>query len=155
MEIRLFFIAMTLWIIPVFGFAQRQGPGPISKETRERIEAQRIGFITQKLNLSSEEATKFWPIYNDYKNSLKEMKDDFERPDLMSITDDEASAIIDRHFQQEQKRMDLQKNLVAQLRKVISPRKIILLQASEREFNRELLRKAGGFGPGPDHDKRN
>jgi hypothetical protein len=153
MKFKYLVIALT-FIIPVLGFAQPQGP--LSKEARRRIEAQRIGFITQKLDLSTDEATKFWPAYNEYKDALKDMKDDMERPDLMTITDDEANTIIDRHVIQEQKRLDLQKKLIADLRKVISPRKIILLQASEREFNRGLLKRANGMNPqGPQRDQKN
>jgi len=144
MKIRFFLTGLTLLIISVTGFSQGPGPGPLSKEARQRIEAQRIGFITQKLNLTPEEATKFWPIYNEYKDALRDMKDDMERPDLMSITDDEATAVIERHLQQEQKRLELKKKLFSQLRNVISSRKIILLQASEREFNRELLQRVSG-----------
>ena len=144
MKIRIFLTGLTLLMISVTGFSQGPGPGPLSKEARQRIEAQRIGFITQKLNLTPEEATKFWPIYNEYKDALRDMKDDMERPDLMSITDDEATAVIERHLQQEQKRLELKKKLFSQLRNVISSRKIVLLQASEREFNRELLQRVSG-----------
>lgn len=153
MKFKYLIIALS-FLIPVLGFAQPQGP--LSKEARQRIEAQRIGFITQRLDLSPEEASKFWPVYNSYKDALKDMKDDMERPDLMNITDAEANTIIDRHVLQEQKRLDLQKKLIADLRKVISPRKIILLQASEREFNRGLLKRANGMNAqGPPREKMN
>ncbi len=144
MKIKLFIVGLTLLMIPILGFSQPpggDGPGPLSKEAREKIESQRIAFITQKLNLSPEEATKFWPVYNQYKDALKDMRDELERPDLMTITDDEAKAIIDKHLQQEQKRLDLKRKLFADLQKVISDRKIIMLQMAEREFNRELLRR--------------
>lgn len=153
MKLKSLVIALT-FIIPVLGIAQPQGP--LGKEARQRIEAQRIGFITQRMNLTPDEATRFWPIYNEYKDALRDMKDDMERPDLMNITDDEANVIIDRHVQQEQKRLEMQKKLIVDLRKVISPRKIILLQASEREFNKGLLRKVNEMNPqGPPRDKRN
>jgi len=152
-KINFFIIGLTLLIIPVIGFTQR--PGPLSKETRERIEAQRIGFITQKLRLTPDEATKFWPVYNEYKDALKDMRDDIERPDLMNITDDEANAIIERHLLQEQKRLELKKTLFARLRNVISPRKVLMLQAAEMEFNRELLRKANVITPAVKHEKMN
>jgi len=147
MKSKLLIPGLTLLIIPVLAFSQQPGPGPLSKEARQRIEAQRIGFITQKLNLTPDEATKFWPVYNEYKDALKDMRDDFERPDLMNITDDEAATIIDRHLQQEQKRLEMKKKLFNDLRKVISPRKIILLHAAEREFNRELLQRVSSRGP--------
>src|ERR1700751_2005111 len=36
-----------------------------------RLEALKIAYITNKLNLSPEEAQKFWPIYNQYALELK------------------------------------------------------------------------------------
>ena len=117
-------------------------PGQMGREARERIEAQRIAFITQELSLTPDEATRFWPLYNEYKDALRGMRDEFERPDLDNIADEEASAIIERHLQQEQKRLELKRNLLTRLKAVISPRKVLMLQKAEMEFNRELLRKA-------------
>ena len=31
---------------------------------RERLDAYKIAFFTKRLNLSSQEAEKFWPVYN-------------------------------------------------------------------------------------------
>jgi hypothetical protein len=31
-----------------------------------RIEALKIAYLTKKLNLSPEEAQRFWPVYNNY-----------------------------------------------------------------------------------------
>jgi hypothetical protein len=147
MKSKYLFPGLILFILPLIGFSQDPGPGPLSKEARQRIEAQRIGFITQKLNLTPDEAAKFWPIYNQHKEALRDMRDEMERPDLMNITDDEATVIIEKHLQQEQKRLELKKKLYSQLRTVITPRKIILLHTAEMEFNRELLRRANGKGP--------
>ena len=120
-------------------------PGQMGREGKQRIESQRIAFITQKLNLTPDEATRFWPLYNEYRDALKDLRDDFERPDLMTISDDEASKLIEQHLQMETKRVELKRNLLTRLRTVISPRKILLLHAAENEFNRELLRKAQEF----------
>ena len=135
-------VATCMFVLPLCLSAQRQGPGSLKAESRDRIEAQRVAFITQKLNLSPDEAAKFWPIYNEHKDALKDMRDDIERPDLMSVSDDEANGVIERHLQQEQKRLDMKRALYVKLRTVIGPRKILLLHATEKEFNRELLRRA-------------
>jgi len=37
----------------------------------ERLEAMKIGFITERLNLSSDEAKVFWPVYNKFTDDLK------------------------------------------------------------------------------------
>ncbi len=54
-------------------------PPMMNKEARERIEAQRIAFITDQLHLTPDEAARFWPIYNEYKDGLKDLRDEFER----------------------------------------------------------------------------
>ena len=43
----------------------------------ERLNAYKIGFFTKRLNLTSQEAEKFWPVYNEYqkqKNSIQQEK---------------------------------------------------------------------------------
>jgi hypothetical protein len=116
-------------------------PGYVSKETRERIESQRIAFITQRLALTPEEATQFWPIYNEYKNALKDMRDELERPDLETISDQEAERVIEQHLKQEQQKSDLKRNLFTRLKPIVGARRVLLLQKAEMEFNRELLRR--------------
>jgi len=146
MKIKFLLTAAGFMLLQCMIMAQR--PAPHSKgESRERIEAQRIAFITQKLQLTPDEASKFWPIYNEHKDQLKDMRDDFERPDLMNVSDDEARAIIERHLQQEEKRLEMKRTLFNRLRSVIGARKVLLLQAAEKEFNRELLRKANAVRP--------
>ena len=34
----------------------------------EKFSTYKIGFFTKKMNLTSQEAEKFWPVYNDYQN---------------------------------------------------------------------------------------
>lgn len=111
-------------------------------QARERIEAQRVAFITQQLRLTPDESARFWPVYNEYREALRDMREELERPDLENLTDDEATALIDRHIRQEQRKLDLKINLLTRLRPILPARKIIRLHAAEQAFNRELLRRA-------------
>ena len=52
-------IPILILFISVSAFAQR------GEKMNERIKAQKIAFITEKLSLTSEEAQEFWPIYNE------------------------------------------------------------------------------------------
>ena len=45
-----------------------------SQEKNERIEALKVAYITKQLQLTSQEAEKFWPVYKDYFNELKQAK---------------------------------------------------------------------------------
>jgi hypothetical protein len=47
----------------------QQGPGP-----RVNAEALKVAFITRQLNLSVEEAQKFWPVHNSYMEELKKAR---------------------------------------------------------------------------------
>ena len=40
----------------------------IAQGNNDKIDAYRVAFLTQELQLSSDEAQKFWPIYNDIKD---------------------------------------------------------------------------------------
>ena len=40
----------------------------------ERIKAFKTGYLTQELDLSSAEAEKFWPIYNEYEKKMFELR---------------------------------------------------------------------------------
>jgi hypothetical protein len=84
-------------------------------------------------------------VYNEYRDALKDMREDIERPDLENISDEEATKAIDQHLQMEQKRLDLKRNLTSRLKGIISPRQTLQLFAAERQFNRELLKKAQEF----------
>ena len=142
MKIRFIISALIVLNAMVWTHAQ---PGMMSPEARERIESQRIAFITQKVHLTPDQATKFWPVYNEYRDALKDMREDFERPDLENISDEEATKVIDHHLQREQKRLDLKRNLTTRLKGVISARQTLQLFAAEMQFNRELLKKAQEF----------
>jgi len=139
MDIRIFLIPILLVAATLTGMSQ---PAYMSKDVREQIEAQRVAFITRQLNLTPAEAASFWPIYNEYRDALKEMRDEFERPDLETISDEEAVKVIEHHLQQEQRKLELKRALLTRLRTVVSAKKVLMLHQAENEFNRELLRRA-------------
>ena len=61
-------------MILAFGFGTyaqnlRQGGG-----RPETVEAIKIAYFTRKLNLTPEEAQKFWPVYNQYADELKQLR---------------------------------------------------------------------------------
>ena len=64
-----------------------------NQDRNERIEATRIAFITERLNLSSKEATVFWPVYNEFSNQLKKIRqaEKMKYPRMLVVGDKEAS----------------------------------------------------------------
>jgi hypothetical protein len=135
---RLIIPILTLFIC-FNAYSQRDG------KMHERIKAQKVAFITERLNLSPEEAQKFWPIYNAFENKankirqndLREVRQAMQRGNL---TDNEAQRILDQFMNAEEHLFEAKKQLVKDLREVIPPQKIIQLKATEDAFNKKLMK---------------
>ena len=52
--------------ISLTAFAQKENsPSPNHKKHLERFQAEKVAFLTQKMDLTVTEAEAFWPIYNE------------------------------------------------------------------------------------------
>jgi len=119
-----------------------------SQESKsDKVEALKIAFLTNKLELTSKEAQTFWPLYNEYNTKMEKLrkskKSDFE--DLKNkgenVSDKEIESSINEVFATKQKELDLQKEYYEKYTKVLSMKKVALLYQAENQFKRELLRK--------------
>lgn len=113
------------------------------RDKKEKIKALKIAFISQKLSLTTEQAEKFWPIYNKYEDkivALKEtqLKQRFQKKEL---TDEEALKQIEEAEAAEVEIMSLKKKMRAELIPVIGADKVVELQKIEHEFHKKLLEK--------------
>ena len=111
-----------------------------SKSDRyEQIETIKVAFITKKLDLSSEEAQKFWPIYNNYQKELmllmKKRREERQRTDI------EPNDKINLDLSYESKMLDLKKKYKKLYSKAIPAEKILLLYQAEREFREHLIKQ--------------
>ena len=118
-----------------------------SGANREKMEAQRVAFITQQLKLTPEEAKVFWPVYNEYDAKRQALKKSFResgymhREDLDKLTQKEAEQILDNQIVEAQKFLDLRKEYHSKFKAVLPAVKILKLYDSEREFQKMLMDK--------------
>ncbi|GAL64001.1 Spy/CpxP family protein refolding chaperone [Algibacter lectus] len=113
---------------------------------RERIQALKVSFITEKLDLTAKEAQAFWPIYNAYDEKSRKCKYEDMRgirkeikDNAATLTDAKAEELLEKFVQAENTLHQERVNLIVNLKKIISPKKIILLKATEDDFNRKLF----------------
>ena len=113
---------------------------------RERIEVQKIAFITKQLDLTPEEAQKFWPVYNQFSDARKQLYEQHKenRKDIDNLSDSEIEKLIDNHIILDQKELDLKKKYHAEFKKVLSNKKIAKLYHAEMMFKAELLKRLKG-----------
>lgn len=121
----------------------------IAQEDNQRndnVEAMKIGFITQKLNLTSTEAKLFWPVFNDFTSEQKKIKAKMKENMLTfkakgTPTDQDAGKFISEQLQLKQSELDLTKKYVTEFKKVLPEVKVALLLTLEQEFKQQLLQK--------------
>jgi hypothetical protein len=119
-----------------------------SQESKsDKVEAMKVGFITNRLELTAKEAQVFWPLYNEYNSKMEKLRktkrSDFEELKNKSdnITDKELETFINEVFASKQKELDLQKEYYEKYAKVLPVKKVAMLYQAENQFKRELLRK--------------
>ena len=114
----------------------------------------KVGFITNELALTSEEASKFWPIYNAYDDKQFEIRHQKMKAykgrmdaDLEKMSEKEASSLLAQMESNEDELYQLRKKFVANLKGVLPAVKIIKLKKAEDDFNRKLLQQYRNKGP--------
>jgi hypothetical protein len=129
-----------------FSFGQQ-----LSKEEKlERIRIQKIAFITSKLNLSSDEAQVFWPVYNDFLNKKKLLNTEKRKANRKLHTyEDEYSAekkieLIDKVVAHHLKDAHLRQEFHKKFKSILPVDKLILLYDAESQFKNYLLKQIKG-----------
>jgi hypothetical protein len=120
------------------------------RESREKIKALKISYITEKLAITPQEATKFWPVYNKFEKEryqlyhverakMKNNIDDLGGID--DLTEKQAEVFTNDMLALEKLTFETSVRYQNALKKVISYKKIVKLQIVERDFNRQLFRR--------------
>ena len=115
---------------------------PKQEARADKIKAYRVAVFTEILNLSSEEAQDFWPIYNEYLDKRESLQKELKMTrQIDGMNDKEVEDYIKKYFELRNKELDLEKDLTQKLRKVLPLRKIAKIPVAEREFREALVQK--------------
>ena len=121
---------------------------------RQKVQAHKVAYFTDKLSLTPEEAQKFWPIYNAYFSQREQLMNIFIQTthccdcrqidtcifDISRLTDVEIRKLVDDRA----KLIDLDKKFLNDLRAMFSPQRVLIYYNTEREFQRELIDQHSG-----------
>jgi hypothetical protein len=116
------------------------------QEKKDKIKSLKTAFISQKLALTSEEAEKFWPVYNKYDDKIMALKEAQMklRVGKRNSSDEEALKKIEEAEAIESEVMLLKKKMRAELIPIITAEKVVALERLEHEFHRKILEKLKG-----------
>jgi len=120
------FILLLFLMTGLFPAIKAQDPGDDTRA--EKIQSLKIAFITQKLQLTTDEAQKFWPVYNQYDNEIRNLQTDSKLKNVPVI-------------ETEERLLNIRKKYVSSFDKVIGPQKLNKLFNAERDFRDILIRR--------------
>ncbi|WCL80197.1 hypothetical protein PPO43_09435 [Saprospira sp. CCB-QB6] len=147
---------MMLLLLGSLGLnAQPPADGPKEDSPRrERMEALRVAYLTKELELSSDEAKKFWPVYEAFKKEKEALRKDgkaLHQKDLALMSDKEAEGIFEEQMKLKEKHIALERKYHKEFKSVLPLRKVLMLQKAERGFKREMLKAMKGRHKGGKH----
>src|SRR5215203_1878336 len=129
--------------LAVTAFAQQRKPGGdhSQRSSREQVETMKIGFFTQRLNLDSEEAKVFLPVYTKYQGELetlrKSRRENLGNPkNFDEKSDKEIEKAVDSELGFRQSELDLLKKYHGQFKQVLPIKKVAMLYRAEEDFKR-------------------
>jgi hypothetical protein len=93
-----------------------------------RLEALKIAYLTKKLDLSTEEAQRFWPIYNKYMEEIRGIRADQKQKNLPEI-------------EVEDRILNVRKKYNNEFTKALSPEKVNTFFRSEKDFGNFIQRE--------------
>jgi hypothetical protein len=133
------FKIIFLSVMAISAFAQDEDLSqPQDQKVRDKIEAARIAYITDQLQLSPGEAEKFWPIYREFAEKRRGIRQQMREARTANPTQTDQEA-VDQQFKMKQQELDLEKDYSGRLLKVISAQKLRSLPQAERKFRQMIL----------------
>lgn len=134
-SIATFFLMVSTWSVK----AQE-------RPNRDKMNALKVAYITEKVQLTEKESQAFWPIYNAFQEEKKalmpEQKEEGDRePNFSEMTDAQIDAMVAKRFENEQKLLNLKKKYYEKYKTVLSPKKIVSLYKAEKDFRKEVLER--------------
>jgi hypothetical protein len=109
--------------------------------TRADVRAGRQKIVSQHLSLSPSEAKNFWPVYRKYQEDVAKLNDplvamasNYAR-NYKTLTDKQASDMLDKYLLIKRKYRDTQKVYVNKFKKTIPNKKVLRFYQLEEEMD--------------------
>lgn len=134
------------------------------EEKREAIKAMKVGFITQRLELTPQEAEKFWPVYNQLEEKIDAQRKpmmDLQRQmrrgqqDVATMNETQLNEFFSTLLNGEEKIAQLKKEYHKKFITVLGAQKTAMLYLAEMDFQREMMRRGRERSERPENQKGN
>ena len=111
-------------------------------ENNPKVQEARQKFYNQELGLTADEQKAFWPLFEAMKKEQQALNKEYRpKKNRGAMNDAELTADLDRQYEFDQKKAELKKKYTDKFSEVLPVRKVALIEATERKFKKEVLKK--------------
>ena len=119
------------------------------EDWKEKIQSEKIAFLTTEIGLTPEEAQAFWPVYNQVEKEKDEamhnvIKAYKELCKAIEAGGKDVSALLDKYIAAQANMNEVENGVAAKYKAVLPVEKVAKLYVSEERFRRNHIRKLHG-----------
>ena len=140
-------IISSLIIILIIALTNAQAQSKKHEEKWEKFRSEKIAFLTSSLELTPQEAEKFWPVYNQMEKErwesqkLRREMGEKIRDAEESLSDREITELTREFANSMQKEADILVRYNEKFLKILPPAKVLKLYKAENEFRMHMIKK--------------
>jgi hypothetical protein len=138
-------IASLLLLFPFLLKAQDNGG------RNQEIESYKVAYLTQKMDLSPDEAKIFWPIYNDFQKEQSALRKQRMQggislrkiDEIENLSDGQVQSLINNELSFKQQSLNVEKKYYAKLKSSLPIKVVGKYYRAQESFKKELLSRYG------------
>lgn len=130
------------------------------EDWKQKMQSEKIAFLTSEIGLTPEEAQNFWPVYNEVNKEKDEaMKEVFKAYSEMESaikegkSEKEINNLLDKYLDSKKAQKEVDTKAAEKYRKVLKGDKVARIFVAEENFRRHHIRNLHGK-PGCPQEKR-
>ena len=140
-----------LMSLPLMGQPAPSAPDrtlPPDHQNKEKLESARIAYFTSRMNLTPDEAARFWPVYNEYRKAMDEARraNRGEFHELRKMTEDGNTSEVNMKKQLMdfidgcKKDDELERLYLDEFLKILPVEKVALMYVAEEDFRIKMIK---------------
>ena len=136
-----------LLAVSVATFGQNNNMGDFARQWQERIESEKIAFLTNEMSLTPKEAQTFWPIYNQAQKEQREAIEasmkafgELDKALRDGKTGNEGNALLEKYTKAIDNQ-DVSSKYLKEYLKVLPAEKVAKLFLGEEKFRQSQINR--------------
>jgi len=120
---------------------------PKQEKSEEKLKEEKVAFFNKKLDLTTQEADNFWPIYNEYWKRKNQIYDDkrtamkYCSKNLEKMTNEEIIKYANMYINFQKQESELLIEFNEKFKQVLPPKKVFIFYQTDYEFKTYLLQQ--------------